>query len=202
MGLIEFQEKRAKANKKIVSVEIKGNNMLLRKINAALSLLTTVLLLNHAVFLAIWMITNGGIEKSSTPVPWVLMWIVALHAIISIVLAVLGHRNAEKRKCNSYPKLNRGTMIQRVSGILMLAFIPLHVLSAVGVTSPPKLVHIIFPPLFFAIVLSHVAVSTSKALITLGIGNAKAVKIVDVIIKALCAVTLITAMIGFCLYAV
>ena len=56
--------------------------------------------------------------------------------------------------------------------------------------------------MFFITVLAHVSVSTSKALITLGVGNAKVVKIVDIVMRLLCAVTLIAGVIGFylCLF--
>jgi hypothetical protein len=37
-------------------------------------------------------------------------------------------------------------------------------------------------------------------MITLGIGNAKTVKAVDIIVKVLCAVTLVADVVGFYLY--
>ena len=78
----------------------------------------------------------------------------------------------------------------------------LHVLGVVGITNPPQLVHAILPPLFFAFSLMHVAVSVSKAFITLGIGNAKAIKAIDIAVKMLCAVTLVADIVGFYLYVV
>ena len=74
--------------------------MLLRKINAVLSLISTILILYHAIFLAIWMLSRCSIEKTENFLPQILMILVLAHAIISIILAVLGHKNAEKRKCN------------------------------------------------------------------------------------------------------
>ena len=62
---------------------------------------------------------------------------------------------------------------------------------------PPQIVHVIVPPLFFTLSLAHVAVSASKALITLGIGNAKFVRVADIAIKLLCCATLIADLIGF-----
>ena len=176
--------------------------MLLRKINAVLSLLSTILVFIHAILLGVWMITKGAVEKVNTPLPWLLMWVVIAHAIISIVLGILGHKNAEKRKCKEYPKLNLPTIMQRMSGICIIVFSALHILGAVGVLKPPALVHAILPPLFFTIVLSHVAVSTSKAFITLGIGSAKAVKIIDISVKVLCVATLLMDVIGFYLHSV
>ena len=63
---------------------------------------------------------------------------------------------------------------------------------------PPKIVH----AMFYTIVLMHAAVSTSKAFITLGIGNAKFVKVVDIVVKVICAATLIAALTSFYLYRV
>jgi hypothetical protein len=78
----------------------------------------------------------------------------------------------------------------------------LHVLGTVGVIQPPQAVHAILPPLFFTVALMHTAVSTSKAFITLGIGNVKTVKVIDITIKVICALTLVADIVGFYLYLV
>ena len=180
--------------------------MLFRKINAGISLLCTYLLLNHASLHAIWMLSRGTLPKITTNsyqvVPWVLFGAMMLHAIISIVLAVLGHKGAEKHKCRSYPNLNRPTIIQRASGIALILLTMLHIAGTIGILQPPQLVHAILPPLFFTISLMHTALSTSKAFITLGIGNAAFIKIADIAIKALCIVTLIADITGFYLFLV
>ena len=72
----------------------------------------------------------------------------------------------------------------------------LHIAGATGAMVPPKMVHAIVPPLFFALVLSHVAISTGKALITLGIGNAKSIRVVNLVMKVICGVTWIAGVIG------
>ena len=96
--------------------------------------------------------------------------------------------------------MNISTKIQRIGGVLLIPFSVLHILGTVGVIQPPQVIHAIIPPLFFALCLAHVAISGSKALITLGIGKAKLIKIVDIAVKVLCAVTLIAGVIGFYLY--
>lgn len=176
--------------------------MLMRKLNAALSLLTTVLLMDHAIFLAVWMLSRGSITKSVGVAPWILAGVVSVHAVISIYLAIIAHRGTEKRKVKNYVKLNRSTIIQRVSGVLMVIFTPLHIASAAGFMHPPKIVHAMVLILFYTIVLAHIAVSGSKACITLGIGNAKFIKIADIVVKIVCAVTLVAALTGFYLYRV
>ena len=175
--------------------------MKLRKLNAALSLVTTVLLLAHAISVAIWMFSRGKIIPiGGHALPQVLIKVTIAHALVSILLMILAHKDNKKKKGKVYPKLNKPTMVQRISGVLMILFTPLHVLGAFNIIQTPPVVHAIFPPLFFLLVLAHIAVSASKAFITLGIGNAKFVKCADVVIKLICAVTLAADIIGFYLY--
>lgn len=174
--------------------------MILRKINAVLSLLTTVMLMNHAIFHAVWMLSRGSIEKSANSMPWILFVLMLLHAIISIIFAILGHKGAEKRKVKSYTQMNKTTIIQRASGVSLILFTVLHISGTAGGLKPPGIIHTILPPLFFAIALMHTAISTSKAFITLGIGNAKLIKLLDIVIKVICGATLIADVIGFYLY--
>jgi hypothetical protein len=174
--------------------------MLLRKINAIISLLTTLLLLDHAIFTSVWMLSRGKVEQSAPVAPWILVGLMAAHAFISIYFAVEANMEGGKLKGKNYPKLNRVTIFQRVSGILLIVFVALHVAGASGAMQTPHIVHTIVTPLFFAVALAHAAVSTDKAFITLGIGNARFIKVVSVVIKVICAATLIAAIAGFYLY--
>ena len=49
--------------------------MILRKINAVLSLFTTVLLMDHAIFLSVWMLSRCSIEKSADFMPRILVFL-------------------------------------------------------------------------------------------------------------------------------
>ena len=171
--------------------------MLMRKINAGLSLLTTFLLLDHAIFNAVRMLSQGAVGEFGTFIPWVLFGVMLAHAFVSIDLAISAHEGAEKRKCKSYPKLNAVTIFQRFSGIALILFTALHVAGAAGFMTLPPIIHATVPAVFFTIAFAHTAVSTSKAFITLGIGNAKIVKAADLVIKVICAATLIAALTGF-----
>ena len=175
--------------------------MHLRKINAVISLASTALLLQHAIYLSVWMLYRCSIPKPSEYVAWMLLGMAVIHALISIDLAISAHADVEKKKCKSYPKLNFSTIVQRASGVLMVLLAVVHLIGASNYYKP-KLLHATLHPLFFAVVLAHVAVSTGKALITLGIGNARTVKIVDVIIKLVCAITFVAGAVGFylCLF--
>ena len=175
--------------------------MNLRKINAVISLICTLLLLDHAICHAAWMLFEVSLHKPVKIMPWLLFGLMMVHAIACIVLAILGHKGTEKGKYNSYPGMNRPTIIQRASGVPLILFTALHIAGTVGILEPPKLVHAILPPVFFTVALMHTAVSTSKAFITLGIGSAKFIKIADIAMKALCGVTLIAAVAGFYRYS-
>lgn len=179
--------------------------MLIRKINAALSLLVTLLLLDHAGFYSVWMISMGTIEKTAGPLPWIFFGLMMVHGVISLGLVIstrLKGPETEKDKVKAYPKLNGSTYFQRISGILLIVLTVLHVAGATGLMVPPRLIHAIVPPVFFTIALGHVAVSTSKAFVTLGIGNAKFIKAVDILMKVVCAALLIASLVGFYLYKV
>ena len=176
--------------------------MFKRKLNAVLSLLTTVLLLIHAITCSIFMLSGDSVARPPVFMSWVLMGLLIIHALISIDIAMSAHAENENRKGKKYPKKNAATIVQRLSGVLMVPATGLHIAGATGYMVPPKVVHAIVPPLFFTMVLTHIAVSASKALITLGIGNGKVFKVADITIKVLCAGTLIASVTGFYLYLV
>lgn len=173
----------------------------MRKVNAVISLISTILILVHAIFYSVWMLFRAGFAKMSVYPSQILVVLMMAHAIISIVLAILGHKGADKKKCNNYPEMNKQTYVQRISGVLLILFIGVHIVGALN-HFQPKILHAILHPLFFIIALTHVAVSTSKAFITLGMGNAKFIKIISIVIKIICVLTIIACIVGFylCLF--
>jgi hypothetical protein len=171
--------------------------MLLRKINAVLSHIITFLLMDHAIFNAIRMLFAGRIESTFNYAPWILAVLMLIHAALCIYFGISAHKNAEKGEFKGYPKLNAPALLQRISGVLLIVFTALHIAGAAGALVPPRAVQAILSPLFFTVALAHVAVSTSKAFITLGIGNALFIKVVDIVIKVMCAITLAASITGF-----
>ena len=174
--------------------------MKLRKTNAVFSLITTILLLGHAISLAVWMLSRDSLPKAPNALPRALTVFFVVHAIISMILMISTHKGSKNSKGKQYPKLNGATIFQRISGALLILFTWLHIAGTVGIMEPPQVVHAVVPPLFFALVMAHVVISTSKAFITLGIGDAKLVKRVDIVIKVICGITLIADVIGFYLH--
>jgi protein-S-isoprenylcysteine O-methyltransferase Ste14 len=83
----------------------------------------------------------------------------------------------------------------------MMVLVGVHIAGA-ATHFQPKILHAVLHPIFFAMVLVHLAVSMSKAFITLGIGSAKLVKVIDVIMMVVCSIIFIGAVVGFylCLF--
>ena len=176
--------------------------MILRKINACMSLITTLLFLDHAIFHGVWMLSRGSIPKNADSMPRILFLCMMIHAIIGIVLLIMNHRGIDKCKCKNYPDMNRATYVQRISGVVLIPLTVLHILGTIGVMEPPQIVHSSLPPLFFAICLMHTGISTDKAFITLGIGNSTLIKVISIAIKVICVITLVADVVGFYLYLV
>lgn len=174
---------------------------MIRKINAVCALITTVLLLDHATFFSIWMLSRCSIAKSGDVFPWVLVTVMAVHVILSIILVISTRKDAKNKKHKEYYKLNIETYVQRITGFLIILLIGLHIAGAANYYQP-KMLHAVLHPLFFAAALAHVSVSAGRALITLGIGNARAIRIINVAIKALCCAIFVAGVIGFyiCLF--
>ena len=175
--------------------------MNLRKINAVISILIVLLFLDHSIFYAVVMLSRYRIPGTITVLPRLMLLLTAMHAILSIAMAVLAHKGTGKQKYNTYGKLNVLTMIQRFSGILMILLLIVH-LAGANTHFQPQLLHAVLHPIFFAVVLIHLAISGSKAFITLGIGNAKFVKVMDVMMRGLCCIIFIACVVGFylCLF--
>ena len=174
--------------------------MNLRKINSIISLITTTLLLIHSISLALWMLSKGAIPQVPTFLSIALIPTTILHAVVSIIIMIITNKGSKESKGRKYKKMHVPTILQRITGVLLIIFTWLHVAGTVGIMQPPQIIHAIVPPIFFLTVMIHVSISASKAFITLGIGNAKFVKIFDISIKAFCAITLIADIIGFYLF--
>lgn len=180
--------------------------MTLRKINAVLSLVTALLLIDHAGFYTVWMLSRGSIAKSADNMPMILACLVLVHALLSIAILVRDRRGAKIQALEgqapktqapkTYPKQNIPTYIQRISGVLMLVLLGFHIAGKVT-SFQPAILHAIIQPVFFAAALAHISVSVSKSMITLGIGTAKIIKIIDIIMAVICGVILVAALIGF-----
>lgn len=144
-----------------------------KKVNAALGLLSILCMLLHAgysVFAYLTMYYNP-VLKWAFAIPCVLF--VCLHAVGGMAALFL---QADGTRLDLYPRKNAGTVLQRVSAALIFPLLILHLytfsLMQASAENGRKvfiLLLILAELLFFAAVITHIAVSVSGALITLGL---------------------------------
>lgn len=167
--------------------------MKLKKINAILALIATVGLLVHisySVYSYLTFYYNPKL-KIITAVPF--MVCTCLHAICGMAIVFL---RTDGSGLDVYGKQNRKTVLQRLSAALIFPLLILHIntFSALSKFSgegkwPMFWLVIFLQVMFFAVVATHVAVSVTKAFITLGIlGDIKKVRILDRIFYVIGAV--------------
>ena len=94
-----------------------------------------------------------------------------------------------------------GANVEFLTEQLMILLLVIHLVGS-NTHFQPQVLHAVLHPIFFAVALVHFAVSASKAFITLGIGTAKLVKVVDVLMAILCGTIFVASVVGFylCLF--
>ena len=166
--------------------------MKLKKINAALGLLSVPAMLVHlgyTVFAYLTFYSNPGLTLL-TAVPF--MVVVCLHAVCGMLIVFL---QSDGTRLDLYPKQNLRTILQRVSAALMLPLLILHINTFSLLQSAAAAGHwlwfallMISQPLFYATVMTHIAVSVTRGFITLGwLNSPEKQKIIDRIVYILCA---------------
>lgn len=160
--------------------------MKLKKANAVLGLLSVPFLLLHMGYLIYAYLSLDFSQdlKAWTAVPF--MVLVCFHAVCGMLTVFIRKDSARP---DLYPGLNRRTILQRVSAALMLPTLILHINTFSLMQSASAggqwfffALLLLSQPLFYAMVLSHAAVSFSRGLITLGwLSSPKAQKTVDLI---------------------
>lgn len=147
--------------------------MILKKINAALGLLSILFLLLHIiynVYAYLTMYYNPFLQKVFA-IPF--MVLVCLHAICGMLTVMLKNDGST---LDLYPQQNLRTILQRVSAALIFPLLILHINTFSLMQACAKkdmkagiCLLILAELLFFAVVIIHVAVSLTKGLITLGL---------------------------------
>ena len=172
--------------------------MKLKKCNAVLSLLSFAAMLLHIGYSAFAYFTlyyNPGMTKMFAIPFMVLTCVHAITGMCSVFLLSDGTKTA------MYPRKNISTIIQRITVALIFPLLNLHLntFGLLQITSASGqyvffALLILSEIIFYAVILSHGAVSFSKALITLGLlCSAKALTITDRIIYAVCIIMLAAA---------
>ncbi len=172
--------------------------MKLKKINAALGLVSIVFMLLHIGYSVFAYMTfyYNPLLKMVFSVPF--MVFVCLHAVCGMLTVFM---QSDGTRMNLYPKLNLKTVLQRVSAALIFPLLILHIntftlLKASSESNMTIFIFLLFfsEILFYAIVLIHVSISLTKGLVTLGIlTSVKTQKNLDRIIYIICAVIYVVA---------
>ena len=166
--------------------------MRIKKINAALSLLATLALLIHIgytvyAYLAFY---YDPALKRLTSIPF--MVLACLHAICGMAAVFL---LPDGTRLDHYPRRNVSTVLQRLSAAMIFPLLILHLNTFDLLRACAERGRWVFfalamlcQPLFYGTVLTHVAVSLTRALITLGwLSDRKKQRIIDAVVYLLCA---------------
>ena len=172
--------------------------MKLKKLNAALGLLSIAAMLLHigySVFAYLTFYYNPEL-KLITAIPFIVL--VCLHAVCGMLTVFL---QADGTRLDLYPKQNLRTILQRVSAALMLPLLILHINTFSLLKSASGegqwfwfALLMISQPVFYGTVLTHVAVSFTNGLITLGLLSSRETqKRIDRVIYILCAAAFVVS---------
>ena len=172
--------------------------MRLKKINAALGLLSIAAMLLHigyTVFAYLAFYYNPTL-KLLTAIPF--MVLACLHAVCGMLTLFL---QSDGTRLELYPKQNARTILQRVSAALMLPLLILHINTFGLLQSSAEARQWIWfallmlsQPLFYGTVLTHIAVSVTRGLITLGwLSSTEKQKVIDRVVYILCALAFVVS---------
>ena len=146
--------------------------MRLKKTNAVLAILSMIALMVHIGYTVFAYLTfyYNPLLKIWTAVPF--MVLTCLHAVCGMSSVFL---QADGTRLDRYPKQNRRTILQRITAALIFPLLILHINTFALLSSSAEkgqwacfALLLISQPLFYGTVLTHIAVSVSRALITLG----------------------------------
>ena len=165
--------------------------MKLKKLNAALGLLSIAAMLLHIgyiVFSYLIFYNNPALLRL-TAVPF--MVLACMHAICGMLTVFL---QSDGTRMDLYPKQNARTILQRVSAALILPLLILHINTYSLLASAAQAgqwlwfaLLLLSQPLFYGVALIHVAVSVTRGLITLGLlTSSDRQKRIDRVVYILC----------------
>lgn len=166
--------------------------MVIKRINAILSLISVMLLIVHIGYSAFAYLTfyYNPMLKMLTAYPFIVA--ACLHAVFGMCAVFL---QGDGTRLDVYWKQNCSTLIQRLSAALIFPLLIIHLNNFNLLKSSAEqnrwlvfALLIFVQVVFYAVMIAHVATSFSKALITLGIlADRKRQKNLDKLVYILCA---------------
>ncbi len=143
----------------------------LKKINAVLGLLLSAVCLTHVVTEVCYVVVGGDVWTHLQIIAKICGAIAILHILISCYMIFISH---EGKRISPYPRENMSTLLQRISGFLMILLLFFHVGLAEKLLARQDgslwffILNVTAAILCYGTVLLHIALSFSRALITLG----------------------------------
>ena len=170
--------------------------MRLKKLSAFFALLAIILLIGHVGFsiVAYILFLYNPLMTKLFAIPFLIC--ACLHGILAMFSLFW---QGEGTALSTYPGMNRSTLLQRATAALLFPGVILHMyhfglLQASAESGRMWLfwLLLVFQLLFYAVVITHVTVSFSKALITLGLVSSRKVqKTIDSFLYVLGAVVFV-----------
>lgn len=147
----------------------------LRKVNAILVIIMIIILLNHAVLSVLYLYGFIDYSPSFQITGRRLFYPLLAHIIISLYLFI----SDKQKKVKTYPKLISQTTQQAITGIFIIVFVSLHILSYmmspidVSFTFEVKLMHFLIDIGLFSSIMLHLRVSIPRLMISFGFLESK-----------------------------
>lgn len=147
----------------------------LRKINGILVVIMILMLLNHAILSVLYLYGLINYSPSFQETGRRLFYPVVLHIIISLYLYIRDKRKNVK----TYPQLISETNQQIITGIGIIVFVSLHILSYMFAPIDSdfnlvmRLTHFIIDVLMFGSICLHLRVSIPRLLVSFGFLESK-----------------------------
>lgn len=166
--------------------------MTVKKLNAVCSWVLLALLIGHVATTTAFLLTGWFDMKLFVVLPRILAVVCVIHVCLSLFIVFFLHDGSDVSK---YGKMSQRTIVQRASGLLILALVHPHVklfssfiYEGLPLTGLQKLGVFLVEILFFGSVFTHIECSFSRSLISMGLIRTDAAeKRVDYAARTLCA---------------
>lgn len=139
--------------------------------------------------------------SGAMPAPAILLAVlVSLHIVLSLTMLMLRHDGTTGKHASLYVE----TVVQRMSGILMIVALALHIISALSLKTDAPLTMLFILSHAFVTLFSmvHCAISVPKALVTLGaLKNSKVYGVVRVVSYVLYGIVMILGLVASIVFA-
>lgn len=145
---------------------------MIKKANAAVSLLCCVTLLGHYGTMVYSLLTGWYSLSLCKNLAYANAAMVSVHVGLVLILFFFFH---DSSNLSRYPKENKDALVQRISALVILLLLHAHVknygfiMSRDPLSLAERIRIIVMEVLFFEAVFSHVGTSVGKALVSLGL---------------------------------